>query len=239
MIRTTAVAVLLAASLPAFASEQAPAKLDLAKAKEIAEGLCVACHGADGNSPAEIYAALKAPKLAGQVPEYITKSLHDFKAGRRSNEVMSPQAQAVAEVDMADIAAWFSSQKVQPNKAQNTELLAQGERIFFKGKGRPDVIAACVGCHGLNGVGNRDWAKTMSNVPAVLAPALRSALCAKGCDVISPLLTRAQQRDLWEPAIRIPAESARKNASVATPPQHCPRRAASGKRTSQAAGTDA
>ena len=56
--------------------------------------------------------------------------------------------------------------------AQNTELLAQGERIFFKGKGRPDVIAACVGCHGLNGVGNRDWAKTMSNVPAVLAPAI-------------------------------------------------------------------
>jgi cytochrome c553 len=97
------------------------------------------------------------------VPEYIVKSLHDFKAGRRSNEVMSPQAQAVAEVDMADIAAWFGSQKVQPNKAQNKELLAQGEKIFMKGKGRPDVIAACVGCHGLKGVGNRDWAKIMSN----------------------------------------------------------------------------
>ncbi len=133
---------------------------------------CGACHGADGNSPAEIYAALKAPKLAGQLPDYIAKSLHDFKAGRRINDVMSPQAQAVAEVDIADIAAWFASQKVQPNKAQNTELLAQGERIFFKGKGRPDVIAACVGCHGLNGVGNRDWAKIMSNVPAVLAPAI-------------------------------------------------------------------
>ncbi|MBN8473980.1 c-type cytochrome [Sulfuritalea sp.] len=135
-------------------------------------GACGACHGADGNSPPEIFAALKAPKLAGQVPEYITKSLHDFKAGRRSNEVMSPQAQAVAEVDIADIAAWFSSQKVQPNKAQSAELLAQGEKIFFKGKGRPDVIAACVGCHGLNGIGNRDWAKTMSRVPAVLAPAI-------------------------------------------------------------------
>lgn len=133
---------------------------------------CGGCHGADGNSPPEIFAALKAPKLAGQVPEYVVKSLHDFKAGKRSNEVMSPQAQAVAEVDMADIAAWFASQKVQPNKAQNPELLAQGERIFFKGKGRPDVIAACVGCHGLNGIGNRDWAKTMSNVPAVLAPAI-------------------------------------------------------------------
>ena len=98
--------------------------------------------------------------------------MHDFKSGRRTNETMSPQAQAVAEVDMADIAAWFASQKVAPNAAPKKELLAQGEKIFMKGKGRPDVIAACVGCHGLKGIGNRDWAKVMSNVPAVLAPAI-------------------------------------------------------------------
>ena len=133
---------------------------------------CGGCHGVDGNSAPEIYAALKAPKLAGQLPEYITKSLHDFKAGRRTNETMSPQAQAVAEVDIADIAAWFASQKVAPNAAPNKDLMAQGEKIFMKGKGRPDVVAACVGCHGLKGIGNRDWAKVMSNVPAVLAPAI-------------------------------------------------------------------
>lgn len=143
-----------------------------AAAGEQKAAACGGCHGADGNSPAEIYAALKAPKLAAQVPEYIVKSLHDFKSGRRSNETMSPQAQAVAEVDMADIAAWFASQKVMPNAAQNKELLAQGEKIFFKGKGRPEVVAACVGCHGLKGIGNRDWNKVMSNVPAVLAPAI-------------------------------------------------------------------
>ena len=133
---------------------------------------CGGCHGVDGNSAPEMFAAVKAPKLAGQVPEYIVKSLHDFKGGKRSNEVMSPQAQAVGEPDMADIAAWFGSQKVQPNPSQNKELMAQGERIFFKGKGRPDVIAACIGCHGPQGVGNRDWAKVMSKVPAVLAPAI-------------------------------------------------------------------
>jgi cytochrome c553 len=106
------------------------------------------------------------------LPDYIAKSLHDFKSGRRTNETMSPQAQAVAEVDIADIAAWFASQKVAPSAAPNKELMAQGEKIFMKGKGRPDVVAACVGCHGLKGVGNRDWAKVMSNVPAVLAPAI-------------------------------------------------------------------
>lgn len=49
----------------------------------------------------------------------------------------------------------------------------------------------------------------LAETQTVIAAALKSALHSKGCDVISPLLTRAQQRDLWEPAIRIPAESER------------------------------
>lgn len=133
---------------------------------------CGGCHGVDGNSAPEIYAALKAPKLAGQVPEYIVKSLHDFKAGRRANDSMTPQAQAVAEADMADIAAYFASQKAKPNAAANKDLLAQGEKIFFKGTGRPNPVAACVGCHGLGGIGNRDWSKVMAKTPVTLAPAI-------------------------------------------------------------------
>lgn len=143
-----------------------------AEAGQAKAAACGGCHGVDGNSAPEIYAALKAPKLAGQVPAYIAKALHDFKAGRRVNESMSPQAQAVAEADIADIAAYFGSQKAKANSPANKDLLAQGEKIFFKGKGRPDVVAACVGCHGLNGIGNRDWAKLMSRVPVVLAPAI-------------------------------------------------------------------
>lgn len=134
--------------------------------------VCGACHGVDGNSPPEIYTALKAPKLAGQTPEYIIKSLHDFKAGRRTNQSMSPQAQAVVEADIADLAAYFAQQQAKPNAAQNKDLLAQGEKIYQKGKGRPDVVTACIGCHGANGIGNRDWAKVYSKVPVVLAPAV-------------------------------------------------------------------
>lgn len=134
--------------------------------------VCGACHGVDGNSPPEIFAALKAPNLAGQIPEYIVKSLHDFKAGRRTSESMSPQAQAVAEVDMADLAAYFATQQPKPNATPNKALLAQGEKIYQKGKGRPDVVAACIGCHGPKGTGNRDWTKVMAKAPAVLAPAI-------------------------------------------------------------------
>ena len=52
MIRTAAMAILFATSLIAHASEEAKIKADPAKGKVIAETVCVACHGADGNSPA-------------------------------------------------------------------------------------------------------------------------------------------------------------------------------------------
>jgi cytochrome c553 len=135
---------------------------------------CMGCHGADGNSIALPPPTEPWPKLAGQVPEYIIKQLHDFKAGRRSNAQMSPQAQAVSEADIPDIAAYFSQQKVRPNDGGNKELLAAGEKLFYKGKGRPEVVAACVGCHGFGGIGNRDWNKLMATQPAILAPAIGS-----------------------------------------------------------------
>jgi len=133
---------------------------------------CIACHGPDGNSPALPPPTEQWPKLAGQLPEYLTSQMLDFKAGRRSNAQMSPQAQAVAESDIADIAAFFAKQKVKPNEPGDKALIAQGEKLFFNGKGRPNLVAACVGCHGLDGSGNRDWNKTMSSLPAVLAPAI-------------------------------------------------------------------
>ena len=133
---------------------------------------CMACHGADGNSPPLPPPTEQWPKLAGQVPEYLLKQLHDFKAGRRSNEQMSPQAQAVSDADMADIAAFFAGQKIGPNEAVDKDQLARGESIFLKGKSRPRLVPACVGCHGPNGVGNRDWARIMSKAPTVLAPAI-------------------------------------------------------------------
>ncbi len=47
----------------------------------------------------------------------------------------------------------------------------------------------------------------LAETQAVIAAALKSALYSKGCHVTAPLLTRAEQRDLWDPALRIPGES--------------------------------
>lgn len=128
--------------------------------------VCIGCHGPDGNSPADTW-----PKLAGQLPEYLTRQLHDFKAGRRKNEQMSPMAQPLTDPDIAELAAFFSKQQVRSGEGKK-ELLASGEQLFLKGKGRPDVVAACVGCHGQNGGGRSDWSETMKIPPVILAPAI-------------------------------------------------------------------
>ena len=92
MIRSAVLATLLATSLATHASEEAHAKADPAKGKVIAETVCAACHGADGNSPASAN-----PNLAGQVPEYIAKQLRNFKSidgkpALRNNAIMAGMA---------------------------------------------------------------------------------------------------------------------------------------------------
>ncbi len=134
---------------------------------------CFACHGPDGNSPALPPPTEQWPKLAGQMPEYIAKQLHDFKAGKRANAQMSPMAQTVVEADIPDLAAFFAKQQVKPSEAGDKSLLAAGEKLFLKGKSsRPDFVAACVGCHGTNGIGRNDWAASYKLAPTVLAPAI-------------------------------------------------------------------
>ena len=77
------------------AHSEAP-KADLAKGKATAATVCVACHGADGNStiPAN-------PKLAGQHADYIAKQLREFKSNTRSNPVMLGMASACPKTTCA------------------------------------------------------------------------------------------------------------------------------------------
>src|SRR5207237_7422653 len=80
--------------IPAQAQESG-GKPDLAKAQQIVNTLCAACHGADGNSPTPVN-----PSLAGQVGEYITLQLAHFKSGIRSNAVMAGMAANLTPEDM-------------------------------------------------------------------------------------------------------------------------------------------
>jgi cytochrome c553 len=152
MIRTAAMAILLATSFVTHASEEAKAKADPAKGKVIAETVCVACHGADGNS-----AVAANPILAGQVEEYIYKQLKNFKAvdgkpAARNNPIMAGMAAPLSDEDMKNVAAWFASQKMKPSAAKDEKQIALGQKIWRQGDFKKG-IPACAGCHGPAGAG--------------------------------------------------------------------------------------
>lgn len=67
--------------------------------------VCAACHGADGNSPSPEF-----PILAGQHRDYLLQALHQYQAGSRSNPIMAPQAKALTEQELRELAAWFAAQ---------------------------------------------------------------------------------------------------------------------------------
>lgn len=155
MIRTMALAVLLVAGFTANAAENTTPKADPAKGKVVAETICVACHGVDGNSPLSAN-----PHIAGQVQDYIYKQLKNFrsadgKPALRENPIMSGMAMAISsEEDVLNVAAWYAQQKLNPAVPTTTDeaILNRGKQLWRAGdpaRGLP----ACSGCHGPNGQG--------------------------------------------------------------------------------------
>jgi cytochrome c553 len=129
-----------------------PPKADPAKAQQTANQVCAACHGPDGNSPTPAN-----PKLAGQVPEYITKQLMNFKSAdgsraERENPIMAGMVAALSPDDMRNLGAYYAGQKAKPGFATSTATIELGQQIYRAGivdRGVP----ACAGCHGATGLG--------------------------------------------------------------------------------------
>lgn len=151
MLKRTVLLSLLLAAGSLHAQDKA-AEPNLAKGKEIAETLCVACHGADGNSPLP-----ENPKIAGQIPEYLYKQLVEFKGADgnppvRVNAIMNGMVMALSDEDMNGLAHYFADQKLDPAAAKNAETVELGQKLWRSGdatKGLP----ACAACHGPAGKG--------------------------------------------------------------------------------------
>ena len=118
-----------------------------AAAGQAKAAVCGACHGPDGNSMAPNF-----PKLAGQGEKYLTKQLHDIKSGKRTVLEMTGLLTNLSDQDMADISAYFASQKGSVGAA-DPKLVARGEALF-RGGNLEKGLPACTGCHSPNGAGN-------------------------------------------------------------------------------------
>jgi cytochrome c553 len=147
--------LLLAVPFAAAAQEKsAAARPDLKRGQEIANSICAACHGADGNS-----AISTNPKLSGQDAAYLLKQLNDYAKpasdkGARVNSIMTGIIGGVSEADRRHVAAYYASQAPKPGTARSRDTLELGQRIYRVGIPERGV-PACGGCHSPSGSGIR------------------------------------------------------------------------------------
>jgi len=139
------VSLLLTLGITGAANAAEPIKGDAA-AGQAKTAVCGACHNPDGNSLAPNF-----PKLAGQGEKYLEKQLHDIKSGKRTVLEMTGLLAAFSDQDLADIAAYFSSQKGSVGAA-DPKLVERG-RALFNGGDVEKGLPACTGCHSPNGAG--------------------------------------------------------------------------------------
>lgn len=135
------------------AEPAAPAKVDLQRGAQIAQEVCVACHGTDGNSPLP-----ENPRVAAQHPGYLAKQLNDFRQQEGAEQPLRPSlmmagfAAMLSPEDILNVSAYFGSQTLQPAVATDQALAENGRDIYRVGiaaKGVP----ACAGCHSPTGAG--------------------------------------------------------------------------------------
>jgi len=135
-----AAAFLLLVNTSAFAAGDA-------EAGQGKSAICAACHGADGNS-----AVPNWPKIAGQNAQYLERQLGLIKSGARPVPEMAGIVASLSDQDLANIAAYYSTQTIKPGLADDATR-AKGEQLYRSGNSATG-IPACMACHGPAGEGN-------------------------------------------------------------------------------------
>lgn len=143
---------LAGAGLAVAAGSSTPAdniavKPDVAKAQQIVNQVCAACHGSDGNSP-----STANPNLAGQHAQYISLQLQNFKSGVRANPVMAGMAATLTVEDMRSLGAYFAQQKPKGSAANDRDVVMAGQQLY-RGGNAATGLPACSACHAPDGVG--------------------------------------------------------------------------------------
>ena len=112
---------------------------------------CQACHGMYG----EGMPAASAPRLAGQAADYLQKQLNDYASGARENPIMVSFAKQLSEIQRANLATYYASQRAQfaTSTIQTTPAqLARGRQLAKQGD-ETLRAQACNNCHGPDGSG--------------------------------------------------------------------------------------
>src|SRR5829696_472614 len=74
--------------------------------------MCVGCHNIPGYKTA-FPSVYSVPKLDGQHAAYMVKALRAYKSGERQHPSMRAIAAGLSDMDMADLAAFYSANPAQ------------------------------------------------------------------------------------------------------------------------------
>src|SRR5260221_3737506 len=119
----------------------ARAEADPASGKEKTR-MCAGCHGIEDYRIAypQVYSV---PRLGGQTASYIAKALEQHRAGSRKHIEMEGVAASRTDLDIADIAACYSSSALIPARGA---VHVEGSEAIVKKAGE-----TCAACHGKPG----------------------------------------------------------------------------------------
>jgi len=110
-----------------------PAAADDPAAGQKIANMCRTCHGTDGYARIPI-----APHIGGEPKDYLEAQLLAFKSGSREHEMMSVVASGLSEQQISDVSSWYAS---------HNAIAA-----LPAGVSEDDAPAACVACHGADGI---------------------------------------------------------------------------------------
>ncbi len=116
-----------------------------AKAGATKNTMCMGCHGIKGYQTTfpEVY---KVPMISGQGAKYIMAALSEYRKGERKHPTMRGIAGPLTDQDIADLAAYYSTNGVVPG----AELPAKPAREPGAEVQALLNKANCTSCHGAN-----------------------------------------------------------------------------------------
>jgi cytochrome c553 len=106
--RPSLVRLILSAATFAAALVAAPGLAADVQAGRAKAQMCSVCHGLNGMATLP-----EAPNLAGQPASYLAQQLKHYRDGSRRHEIMTLMAKPLSDADIDNLAAWFSSIKIE------------------------------------------------------------------------------------------------------------------------------
>lgn len=81
---------------------------DASAGRAKAAAICQGCHGMDGLSKHP-----EAPNIAGQIENYLAKTLVQYRSGERRNEMMTIAAKELTDAEIENLAAYYAAIQIE------------------------------------------------------------------------------------------------------------------------------